>query len=175
MLFRIILVVLFSSCTKQSVENMNSRDGLPDQESWGVNIILTDQGIIRAKVESGHLEKYNAKEFILLNNDVKVDFFDANENHTSVLTSQQAEVDQKSNDMKAFGNVVVVSDSGITLYSETLSWKSKDEKLQTKEEIMTRLIPLGLDGNMDEINALEDRVLRGKIKAAIVRAKRDKK
>ena len=136
MLFRIILVVLFSSCTKQSVENMNSRDGLPDQESWGVNIILTDQGIIRAKVESGHLEKYNAKEFILLNNDVKVDFFDANENHTSVLTSQQAEVDQKSNDMKAFGNVVVVSDSGITLYSETLSWKSKDEKLQTKEEIM---------------------------------------
>jgi len=136
MLFRIILVVLFSSCTKQSVENMNSRNGLPDQESWGVNIILTDQGIMRAKVESGHLEKYNEKEFILLNNDVKVDFFDANENHTSVLTSQQAEVDQKSNDMKAFGNVVVVSDSGITLYSETLSWKSKDEKLQTKEEIM---------------------------------------
>ena len=44
-------------------------------------------------------------------------------------------------------------------------------KTETKEEIMTRLIPLGLDGNMDEINALEDRVLRGKIKAAIVRAK----
>ena len=136
MLFPIILAVLFSSCTKQSVENMNSREGLPDQESWGVNIILTDQGIIRAIVESGHLEKYNEKEFILLNNNVKVDFFDANENHTSVLTSRQAEVDQKSNDMKAFGNVVVVSDSGITLYSETLSWKSKDEKLQTKEEIM---------------------------------------
>ena len=48
-------------------------------------------------------------------------------------------------------------------------------KTETKEDIMTRLIPLGLDGNMDEINALEDRVLRGKIKAAIVRAKRDKK
>ena len=136
MLLPIILAVLFSSCTKQSVENMNSREGLPDQESWGVNIILTDQGIMRAKIESGHLEKYNEKEFILLNNNVKVDFFDANENHTSVLTSQEAEVDQKSNDMKAFGNVVVVSDSGITLYSEKLSWESKDEKLQTKEEIM---------------------------------------
>ena len=136
MLFPIILAVLFSSCTKQSVENTNSREGLPDQESWGVNIILSDQGIMRAEIESGHLEKYNEKEFILLNNNVKVDFFDANENHTSVLTSRQAEDDQKSNDMKAFGNVVVVSDSGITLYSETLSWKSKDEKLQTKEQIM---------------------------------------
>ena len=40
---------------------------------------------------------------------------------------------------------------------------------------MTRLIPLGLDGNMDEINALENRVLRGKIKAAIVKKKREQK
>ena len=27
---------------------------MPDQESWGVNIILTDQGMIRAKVMSAH-------------------------------------------------------------------------------------------------------------------------
>ena len=50
-----------------------------------------------------------------------------------------------------------------------------DLKTETKEEIMGRLIPIGLGGDMDEINALQDRVLRGKIKAAIVKAKRDKK
>lgn len=37
---------------------------------------------------------------------------------------------------------------------------------------MARLVEAGIKGNMDEINALENRVLRGKIKAAIVRAKR---
>lgn len=129
-------MAIFSSCTKQSVQDLPSRQGMPDQESWGVNIILTDQGMIRAKVMSGHLEKYNEKEFILLDSSVTVDFFDSEEKHTSVLTSNKAEVNQSSNDMKAIGNVVAVSDSGISLYSNTLIWDSKNEKLRTKDKIM---------------------------------------
>ena len=129
-------MVIFSSCTKQSIQDLPSRDGMPDQESWEVNIILTDQGMIRAKIRSGHLEKYNEKEFIMLDSSVTVDFFDSDEKHTSILTSNKAEVDQNSNDMKAIGNVVAVSDSGISLYSNTLVWDSKNEKLRTKDKIM---------------------------------------
>jgi|TARA_B100000959_G_scaffold92755_1_gene98533 LPS export ABC transporter protein LptC len=132
----ILAMILLSSCTKESVEELPSKEGMPDQESWGVNIILTDQGMIRAKVRSGHLEKYNEKEFIMLDSSVTVDFFDSYEQHTSVLTSNKAEVNQSSNDMKAIGNVVAVSDSGISLYSETLIWESNDEKLRTKDSIM---------------------------------------
>ena len=40
---------------------------------------------------------------------------------------------------------------------------------------MIRLISSGVKGNMDEINNLENRVLRGKIKAAIVKEKRKNK
>tara|TARA_Y100000385_G_C12809937_1_gene515625 strand:+ start:51 stop:677 length:627 start_codon:yes stop_codon:yes gene_type:complete len=43
---------------------------------------------------------------------------------------------------------------------------------ETDEELMIRLISSGLEGNMDEINSLENRVLRGKIKAAIMKEKR---
>ena len=43
---------------------------------------------------------------------------------------------------------------------------------ETREQQMERLINEGLNGNMDEINSLDDRVLRGKVKAAIVKAKR---
>ena len=132
----IIMMVLLSSCTKESIEELPSKEGMPDQESWGVNIILTDQGMIRAKVRSGHLEKYNEKEFIMLDSSVTVDFFDSHEEHTSVLTSNMAEVNQSSNDMRAIGNVVAVSDSGISLHSETLTWESNDEKLRTKDKIM---------------------------------------
>ena len=42
----------------------------------------------------------------------------------------------------------------------------------SESELIERLVAAGLNGNMDEINALDDRVLRGKIKAAIVKAKR---
>ena len=44
----------------------------------------------------------------------------------------------------------------------------------SEDEMKERLIADGLNGNMEEINALENKVLRGKIKAAIVKAKRNK-
>ena len=43
---------------------------------------------------------------------------------------------------------------------------------ETQEQMIERLVQKGLGGDMDEINALSDRVVRGKIKAAIVKAKR---
>jgi hypothetical protein len=45
---------------------------------------------------------------------------------------------------------------------------------ESDEDLISRLVGAGLSGNMDEINALDNRVLRGKIKAAIVKAKRAK-
>ena len=128
---------------------------MPDQESWSVIIILTNEGTIRAKVRSGHLEKYNEKEFVMLDSSVTVDFFDNKEQHTSVLTSEKAEINQASNDMEAMGNVVAVSDSGITLYSESLTWNSREEKLRTKDNIMITtletdtLYGVGFESNSD--------------------------
>ena len=46
---------------------------------------------------------------------------------------------------------------------------------ETDEQKIERLIAKGLEGDMDEINALDNRVMRGKIKAAIVKAKRSSK
>jgi NADH-quinone oxidoreductase subunit C len=49
----------------------------------------------------------------------------------------------------------------------------KDGERNKIEDPITDYVLRGLDGNMDEINAIEDRVLRGKIKAALVKAKKD--
>mgnify|MGYP003324487915 CR=1 FL=1 len=53
--------------------------------------------------------------------------------------------------------------------------EAPSENKESDEALIERLIASGLEGNMDEINALENRVLRGKIKAGIVKAKRAKK
>ena len=47
------------------------------------------------------------------------------------------------------------------------------ENSETEEELILRLTSNGLKGNMEEINSLDNKVLRGKIKAAIVKAKRN--
>ena len=54
--------------------------------------------------------------------------------------------------------------------SEDISAASEE----TEEELMDRLVAKGLAGDMEEINALDNKVLRGKIKAAIIKAKRAK-
>ena len=47
-----------------------------------------------------------------------------------------------------------------------------DANTETEEELIARLVESGINDNMDEINSLENKILRGKIKAAIVKAKR---
>tara|TARA_A100001011_G_scaffold393595_1_gene483819 strand:- start:50 stop:577 length:528 start_codon:yes stop_codon:yes gene_type:complete len=129
-------LLLFYSCSKEKYGDLPSSDGLPDQESWGVTIIMTHEGLMRAKIKSGHLKKYNEKEYIILDENVIVDFFDLQENHTSTLFSDKSEINEKSNDMLAIGNVIAKSDSGITLFTERLQWVAEDEKLFTKDSIM---------------------------------------
>tara|TARA_B100001027_G_C16258429_1_gene328147 strand:- start:1048 stop:1575 length:528 start_codon:yes stop_codon:yes gene_type:complete len=129
-------LLLVSSCSEERNSDLPSSEGLPDQESWGVTIIMTHEGFTKAKVKSGHLKKYNEKEHIILDQNVVVDFFDLQENHTSTLFSDKSEVNEKSNDMLAIGNVVAKSDSGITLFTERLQWIAEDEKLFTKDSIM---------------------------------------
>jgi hypothetical protein len=53
--------------------------------------------------------------------------------------------------------------------------EAPSENKESDEALIERLIATGLEGSMDEINTLENRVLRGKIKAGIVKAKRAKK
>ena len=133
----ISFIILTIACSDKSNQAQLAK-GLdyPDQESWGVTIILTDSSIERARVQSGYLEKYNQAQHILLDQIVKVDFFDKKQNHVAVLNSAKAEVDQKTNNMKAIGDVVAVSDSGITLYTDTLFWNAKKEQMNTKDSVM---------------------------------------
>jgi len=49
------------------------------------------------------------------------------------------------------------------------------EEQENEEQLIARLLKAGVDGSMDEINALDNKALRGKIKSAIVKEKRSKK
>ncbi len=113
-----------------------TREGLPEQESWGTTIIMTRQGAKQAVVNAGHLQKYGKRQFTVLDDSVTVDFFDPDEVHTSLLISDLAEIDEKSDYMRAVGNVVVISDSGVTLYTDTLDWDAVNELVFTDDSVM---------------------------------------
>tara|TARA_B100000424_G_scaffold90403_2_gene67815 strand:- start:2278 stop:2742 length:465 start_codon:yes stop_codon:yes gene_type:complete len=113
-----------------------TREGLPDAESWNATITLTSEGAKRAVIRSGHLEKYQQRQYILLDQTVDADFYNNKEIYTSNLKSDVAEIDEAKDFLIAMGNVIVISDSGVTLFTDTLSWNNVEEQIFTDDSVI---------------------------------------
>lgn len=108
-------------------------DELPDQESSPFEITLSSQGIRSAEVVSGYMEYFVERGTYYLKDSVTADFYDVDGNHTSTLTSMRATINEKEDLLFAEENVVVVSDSGATLFTEELYWKKETETIYTED------------------------------------------
>ncbi len=132
-----ILCLFIFACNNTELNKIGeTRDGLPDAESWNATITLTNKGSKRAVIKSGHLQKYQQRQYILLDQKVDADFFNEKEIYTSNLKSEIAEIDESKDFLIAMGNVVVVSDSGVSLFTDTLSWDNVEEKVFTDDRVV---------------------------------------
>ena len=131
-----VLIFQFACQSNELQRSGETRPGRPDAESWDAIITLTNKGAKRGVIRSGHLEKYNDKEFILLDQNVDADFFNEEEVFTTNLKSLVAEIDEEEDFLVAIGNVVVVTDSGVTLFTDTLSWDNQKEKVFTSDSVI---------------------------------------
>lgn len=102
---------------------------IPEQEIWNSTIILSRDGIIASRIQSGHIARYKKRTETFLDSGVVVDFFDKQGRHTSILTSERGMVKGDQNNFFAWGKVVVVSDSGQVLRTEAIRWDNTREKI----------------------------------------------
>jgi LPS export ABC transporter protein LptC len=105
---------------------------IPSQESWNSTITFSDSARVKAILWAGHIARYSQQRSTLLQDSVRVDFFDADQKHTSLLTAQHGRVNDATEDFVAYGNVVVVSDSGTTLKTDSLFWNNSNRKISTQ-------------------------------------------
>ena len=54
----------------------------------------------------------------------------------SNLKSERAFVYENSDNLLAIGNVVVVSDSGVTLFTDSLYWENDNERITSNDTVM---------------------------------------
>ena len=134
----ILAIFVLISCFRKETETQESSNVVeyPDQESWDATLTITNDGKKVGVVEASHYEKYTKKNQTYISEGLKVDFFNDQGKHTSVLTSEGGEVNEIKQDMVAYGNVVVVSDSGVTLYTDTLYWDNQNQKIISKIPVM---------------------------------------
>mgnify|MGYP001376908463 FL=1 len=126
-----------------------------DQLSTSVEITLTKKGNITATINSEILKKNNQSLQLELYDNVNVNLFDENFEHKSLIKSQSAIVNEKENRMKAYGNVIVTSNDGKILMTDSLSWDNNSDKIYTNSnlEFITSdtdtLYGTGFESNID--------------------------
>jgi LPS export ABC transporter protein LptC len=128
-----LLALLAAGCeerTKPSVAALPS-DELPAQESWNSTVVFSDSARIKAKLWSGHISVLADQRVTVLEDSLRVDFYNDEQAHTSLLTARRGRVNDQTKDLEAYENVVVVSDSGTTLRTERLFWDNQTRKIHT--------------------------------------------
>ena len=104
---------------------------LPSQESWRSTVYFTDSARIKAVLWAGHIADFQSARVTLLDDSVHVDFFDEEGRHTSLLTARRGKVNDATQDFTAYTDVVVVSDSGSTMKTDSLCWTNADRTIHT--------------------------------------------
>lgn len=137
------VLILFPYCSskrvKPSIDANLKVEELPSQESWNSTITFSDSGKTKAILWTGHFRKYDEMKETFMDENIKVDFYDQKEVHTSTLTSKKGRVDETTNNLFAIDSVVVFSDS-VTIKTEEMMWRNKDRKI-VSDKFVTVISP----------------------------------
>ncbi|MGE5436212.1 MAG: LPS export ABC transporter periplasmic protein LptC [Syntrophothermus sp.] len=128
----IFSLLIFTGCEEEKVKppisSLNVKE-IPAQESWNSKVIFSDSGITKAILNTGHLRVFSESRETLLDQNIKVDFYNNEEVKTTTLTAKNGKVDDASQNLWAYDSVVVVNDSGVVIKTDELMWRNLDKKI----------------------------------------------
>ncbi len=135
MTFFITPLFLLASCAtnevKPSTAPLVSTEEMPSQTSAHTRMAFSSEGKIRAVMNAIGVRVFEQKRYTMLDSSVRVDFFDRESNHSSVLTSRRAYIDDNTKNMTAYDSVKVLSDSGTLVQTDSLLWNNGTHKLHS--------------------------------------------
>ncbi len=130
----LLLFLLLGACGRVREDSRPVRTAspdIPDQEGWDVTKQVTRNGRLRALIRSPHLRKYDRERVLRLDQGVSVTFYAPGSGKVlSTLTSRRALIDQGRRVLTATDSVVLKSDRGSTLYTDTLRWEEETEMIR---------------------------------------------
>ncbi len=134
------IILLFSSCENNEYVPGKAADSLaqedmPDQVSWDITVYFYDSSFTAAKLQARRARIFQDRQETLLDSGLQVDFYSRKSGgRGSVLTANNARIDDQTGNMLARGDVVVISDSNNTkLETSVLEWNDKTQKLYSTE------------------------------------------
>ena len=131
-----ILYLLLIICCNDSMKNNEQIKSKisPDNFITNPKITISKKNIISLKTSANFLEKNESEDTKLIGN-VIADFYNDLGEHTSILNSDSAIINETDNSFKAFGNVKVISDSGFILTTQTIYWDRNYNKVISEDSV----------------------------------------
>lgn len=161
-------IVAALACSEGTAPPPISRSPLADsadQLMFGIETLLTDRGVLNARLEADTAFFFDENTRIELRG-VHLTFYTRTGERNSVLTSREGTYNMRQSKMEARGNVVVVSEDGRRLTSEQLRYdQTRDEISSDSAFVLTepdrRIQGIGFtsDPNMDNVRV--HRLLEG--------------
>jgi len=111
---------------------------LPDQEVTDFAITETDGGDIQWKLFARYAATYSARNVVEARS-IRVDFYGEDGARSSTLTSRDGEINQRTRDMVARGNVVLETTEGTRLSSEELRFLNREQRIVVPERYLVRV------------------------------------
>ena len=137
MLILISLLLLTCDPVGQSLgESKPSGGRVPSQESWNPVIRINSVGKENVQARAAYSAQYEDPQEILFIGKVRLDFFDLDGSHSSIMTADTGHIDEKRHLFTARGNVFVESDSGMTLATSVMYWNEQNETIFTDQSIV---------------------------------------
>lgn len=126
------ILLLISACGREEPKAPQFPLDIPDQVMENTTITFTEQGVKSAVIFANHLAVYQEQDLKKARG-VRVDFYDQLGNHTSVLVADSGLIQEKKQHLEAVGNVVVTTEEGIKLETQSLRWDPQKRKIVTDD------------------------------------------
>ncbi len=117
-------------CSRNTGEPPDKEIAAPAREMEGFTLVETHNGMKRVEVVGSQMVE-DPEQQVLNVREVKVDFYDEQGVHQSVLTARTGTVETQTGDMTVRGQVVVVTDDGVRLETEELRWLDDTRRIVT--------------------------------------------
>ena len=156
--FSLFFLILIFSCGSESNLDLDVEPTqMYDNEIKNPKINIYQQHNMVVQSTSNKLLKNDGEDATLVGN-VNAKFFNDDGNYISTLYSDSAIVENISNNLRAYGNVKVISDSGYTLLSDQINWDNQYKLITSKDSVTltdksnTTVMGVGFESDMDLTN-----------------------
>jgi len=118
------------------INKKTDAEKLPSQEGYDSELYITKAGVKQAVLHYGHMRKYDDERVVYFDEGIELDFYGKNGKHTSYVSAEKGKFYENTEDVVGKGNVIVVSDTGMTLYTEELRWVNELNKIFSDTLVM---------------------------------------